>query len=107
MEKRRDIEQVGDWELFSTMLGEFGHRRTMELAGWAVYWGMTGQIDNLKSMREELQQRGLSQRAVYRALADFRWLREHLEAKEGREVSNAELLRRIGLPLPYVANTLV
>jgi hypothetical protein len=98
-----DIDKVGDLELLSTMIEMFGTRRTMELAGWAIRWGLSGEIDNLKELRERLEAQGLSRRAVYRALADFRLLRERLEATERREITNIELLRRLGAPVPHPA----
>jgi hypothetical protein len=96
----RDLSTVGDAEFFSALMTLFGAERAIGLAGWAVWWGMTGEIDNLKAVRERLQAEGLSRTAVYRALADFRRLREHLEATEQRQVSNADLLRRFGVAVP-------
>jgi hypothetical protein len=96
----RDLSAVGDAEFFTALITLFGPERSIGLAGWAVWWGMTGEIDNLKAVRERLQEQGLSRTAVYRALADFRRLREHLEATEQCQVSNTDLLRRFGVLVP-------
>jgi hypothetical protein len=96
-----NIDNVGDMELFSAMMQLFGTRRSMELAGWAIRWGMTGEIDDLKTVRERLLAQGLSRTAVYRALVDFKQLRDHLEASEHHEISNGEFLRRFGVSVPY------
>jgi hypothetical protein len=95
-----NIDNVGDLEFLSAVIGLFGTQRAVELAGWAVWWGMTGEIDNVKAARERLQEQGLSRSAVYRALADFKRLRDHLEEKEQNEISNGEFLRRFGVPVP-------
>jgi hypothetical protein len=97
----RDVSTVGDLEFFSTMAEMFGTRRCMELAGWAIRWGMTGEIDDLKAVRQRLLDQGLSRTAVYRALTDFRLLRERLEASENHAISNIEFLRRFGVSVAY------
>jgi hypothetical protein len=98
-----DVSNVGDLELLGAVIELFSAQRAVELAGWAVWWGMTGEIDNLKAVRERLQEKGLSRSSVYRALADFKKLRHHLEEKEQNKVSNGELLRRFGVPIPTLA----
>jgi hypothetical protein len=96
----RDLSAVGDAEFFTALITLFGAERSVGLAGWAVWWGMTGEIDNLKAVRERLQDQGLSRSAVYRALADFRRLRDYLEEKEQNIISNKDLLRRFGVAVP-------
>lgn len=94
-----EVNNVGDLELLGAVIELFGTQRAVELGGWALWWGMTGEIDNLKAVRERLQEQGLSRSSVYRALADFKRLREHLEAREKNKLSNGDLLRRFGVPV--------
>jgi hypothetical protein len=89
-----------DAEVFAEAVRLFGGERAIGLTGWAVWWAMTGDIDNLKAVRERLQEQGLSRSAVYRALADFKRLRDHLEEKEHKKITNSELLLRMGATVP-------
>ena len=107
----RDIGDVGDWELFTEFFRFFRHERAIQLIGWTVLWGVTGRVDDLAGLRRELEARGLSKSAVYRAAADFRRFREHLEALEHRPVSMAYLLRRLAASIsatpPIVGNGVI
>ena len=85
---------VSDWEILKTMYQEFGVRRCVELMGWAVLFGLAG-IDDLKSLREYMEQQGLSERTAYRAAADFKRLKDALEAKVNRRVELAEVFEHV------------
>lgn len=91
MEKKRDFEEVGDAELLSEFISFFGAKRAVQLAGWAVLWGVTG-IENGPEFRRKLEAQGLSRATAYRASLDFRRFKEHLEAKDGRVVPMAWLV---------------
>jgi hypothetical protein len=95
MEKGRDVEQVGNAEFLSEFVSFFGAKRAVQLAGWAVLWGVTG-VENGLEFRRRLEAQGLSRATAYRASLDFRRFKEHLEAKEGHPV-----------PMAWVVSTLV
>ncbi len=95
MEKNRPVDQVGGAEFLSEFVSFFGARRAVQLAGWAVLWGVTG-VENGPEFRRRLESQGLSRATAYRASLDFRRFKEHLEAKEGRPV-----------PMAWVVSTLV
>jgi hypothetical protein len=95
MEKKRDVDEVGDAELLSEFVSFFGAKRAVHLIGWAVLWGVTG-VENGPDFRKKLAAQGVSRATAYRAALDFRRFGEHLESKEGRPVSMA-----------WVVNTLV
>jgi hypothetical protein len=91
MEKRRDVDAVGDAELLSEFVSFFGAKRAVQLAGWAVLWGVTG-IENGPEFRKRLESQGLSRATSYRASLDFRRFKGHLESKDGRVVPMAWLV---------------
>ncbi len=91
MEKRRDVEQVGNAEFLSEFVSFFGAKRAVQLAGWAVLWGVSG-VENGPEFRRRLEAQGLSRATAYRASLDFRRFKEHLEAKDGRPVPMAWLV---------------
>jgi hypothetical protein len=89
MEGGRSIEDVGAVELLSELFTLFGTRRAVALIGWSTWWGVTG-VTDLKQLRESLEARGLSYASAYRAAADFRKFRAHLESKKDGPVSVVE-----------------
>jgi hypothetical protein len=91
MEKRREIDEVGDAEFLSEFVSFFGAKRAVQLAGWAVLWGVSG-VENGPEFRRRLEAQGLSRATAYRASFDFRRFKEHLEAKDGRPVPMAWLV---------------
>ena len=66
----------------------------MELIGWSVLWGVQG-VESVRTLRWELEEKGLSKSAIYRAAADFRRLKEHLEQVEGRKMESAEVIEEL------------
>jgi hypothetical protein len=88
MEKRREVDEVGDAELLSEFVNFFGAKRAVHLAGWAVLWGVAG-VENGPEFRKRLAAQGVSRATAYRAALDFRRFGEHLEANGGRPVSMA------------------
>jgi hypothetical protein len=96
LEKTREIDSVGNVEFFAEFVKFFGTRRAMELAGWAVLWGVTGKVDNIVEYRQELIARGMARSSVYRATLDFRKFREYLEGKEGVSFADMDVMRKIG-----------
>jgi hypothetical protein len=95
MKQGRDVDDVGGVEVMAELFSLFGTRRAVELIGWVVVWGVTGQINDLNSLREDMEARGLSKATAYRALVDFRKLREYLERKCDRVFSVAEVLATV------------
>jgi hypothetical protein len=94
VKKKRGVDEVGDAELLSEFITFFGAKRAVQLAGWAVLWGVTG-VENGPEFRRKLEAQGLSRATAYRAAFDFRRFKEHLEAKEGRPVPMAWLVRAL------------
>jgi hypothetical protein len=92
METNRDVDDVGPVELLSELFAVFGIRRAVALIGWAAWWGVNGVAD-LKELRLSLEARGLSFASAYRATADFRKFRAHLESRENRPFSVAEAVQ--------------
>jgi hypothetical protein len=93
METKRNIDEVSDFEIFTELFKFFRSERAIQLIGWAVLWGVTN--EDPKKMREDLEQQGLSKSGTYRALADFRRFREHLEAKQNRPLKVVEVIQRL------------
>lgn len=106
-EKRGDMRPVGDLELTLLMMEMFGTRRSMELVGWAVRWGLTGEADDIAGARRRLIEEGLGRSSVYRAMADFRLLRERIDATEGGAITMRELVGRLVSGIPQVVQTVV
>jgi len=94
MPERRDLDDVGGVEVVTELFKMFGPKRGAELVGWAVLWGVSG-VQDMKALREDLEARGLSQATAYKALADFRRLRERLEEKEHRPLTMPEIIHRL------------
>jgi hypothetical protein len=92
MEKNRDVDDVGAVELVSELFAVFGTRRAFALIGWATWWGVCG-VTDLKELRLSLEARGLSYASAYRATAEFRKFRAHLESRENRPFSVAEAVQ--------------
>ena len=93
MDAKRNIDEVSDFELFTELFKFFRAERAIQLIGWAVLWGVTN--EDPKVMREKLEQQGLSKSSTYRALADFRRFREHLEDKQNRPLKLGEVVQRL------------
>lgn len=106
-EKRGEMRRVGDLELVALMVETFGSRRAMELTGWAVRWWFTGEVDNIAEARRQLIEQGLGRSSVYRAMADFRTLREKIDASEGGAITMRELVRRLVSGIPQTGQTVV
>jgi hypothetical protein len=94
MENKRNIDEVGELELFTELFKLFRAERAVQLIGWAVLWGVTN-AEEPKKMREKLEQQGLSKSSTYRALADFRKFGEHLENKQNRPLKLVEVIQRL------------
>ena len=101
------MRPVGDFELLDEMVVMFGPRRTMELIGWAVRWTLTGEVEDADAARRHLIKQGMGRSSVYRALADFRRLRDHIDETEGRKVSMREFLTRLGASVPIAGQPVV
>ena len=102
--KRPEMRSVGQWELLTLMVDEFGSRRAAELMGWAVRWSMTGEVENVEAARRLLLEKGLSRSSVYRALTDIRHLRDMIDETEGRKVSMVEFFVKLGLDVAGVSD---
>jgi len=72
----------------------FGARRATELLGWSLLWGATG-VESVADLRADLEARGLKKSAMYRAAADFRRWKEHLETLEGSALTVGQAIQRL------------
>ena len=81
-------------EFFKEMVSIFGVRRTTDLIGWAVLWGVMG-IDDVSKMRKKMFAAGMSDRAGYRAAADFRKFGDHMMTTYQRKLEMKEIIAKI------------
>jgi hypothetical protein len=95
MDKKRGVDDVGGLEIMTELFKMYGPKRGAELVGWAVVWGVSGAVKDMKALREDLEARGLSQATAYKAAADFRRLGERLEDKEHRPFTLPEIIQRL------------
>jgi hypothetical protein len=77
------LDTIGDVELLREMVKFFGPKRLTELLGWGVLGALLSFPQTAKDFRRELEARGLSKTAMYRALADMREFGLHLEQRVG------------------------
>lgn len=97
-EEKRLLDQAFDAltpvAFFKEMVGVFGVRRTTDLIGWAVLWGVMG-IEDVPQMRKKMFAEGLSDRAGYRAAADFRKFGDHIMRTYLRRMGMKEIIEKI------------
>lgn len=79
---------------FKEMVSVFGVRRTTDLIGWAVLWGVMG-IEDVPQMRKKMFAEGMSDRAGYRAAADFRKFADHILRTYQRKMDMKEIIEKI------------
>lgn len=89
------IDNMSDAEFFKEFVGFFGLKRALALAGWAVLFGVQG-IENGPDYRAMLEAQGLSRSTAYRASADLRRFREHLEGQFHMPVPFDRIVRKLG-----------
>jgi hypothetical protein len=77
----RNIDDIPVEEFFGEFITFFGGERAMGLIGWAMAFSLVG-VWKPATLRKELEHKGLTRSATYRALADFRRFGEYLEAKD-------------------------
>ena len=94
--KLRDqaFDTMSPVEFFKEMVSIFGVRRTTDLIGWAVLWGAMG-IDDVSQMRKKMFAEGMSDRAGYRAAADFRKFGDHMMTTYQRKLEMKEIIAEI------------
>ncbi len=92
--ERTVLDDMGGWELFTELVTMFGPQRTTELIGWAFIWGLTG-VEKVSELRKDLEARGMSKSAIYRAAADFKRFREEMERQRGCYVPMEQVLKEI------------
>lgn len=76
----KKISQYSDLELMSAFWAYFGGRRGVGILGWCFVGAMSGASDP-GTLRQQLQDRGLSKAALYQALDALRDFQEHLEGQ--------------------------
>lgn len=93
------VDALSPMEFFRAMHECHGSRRCMELAGWAVVWGLLG-VESVRDMRRRYEEAGLTKSSAYRAAADYRLFADFLLVKYGREFEMKEILRGLTNMLP-------
>lgn len=95
MEKKRTIDDLTTWEFLSSFVERMGPQRTTELIGWSVLFGVIGVSDELGKYRHELEAKGFSKSAAYRAAADFRLVKEYIQEKYDLDVPLSEVIEHL------------
>jgi hypothetical protein len=81
---KRDIDSVSDAEIFQEAVALFGPKRFLELLGWCIVSGIVSEFvadGSPAVLRRQMEARGFTSSAIYRALADLRRLGEHIEGR--------------------------
>lgn len=89
------VDNMSDREFFDRFVGFFGLKRALSLAGWTILFGVAG-IENGPEYRAMLEAKGLSRSTAYRASADLRRFRDHLEEEYSMQVPFDRIVRKLG-----------
>lgn len=89
------IDNIPGHEFMAEFVKFFGVKRAMSLIGWLILWGVRG-IENGPEYRAELEAQGLSRTTAFRASADCKRFRDHLEKKYSYPVPYTTIVRKIG-----------
>jgi hypothetical protein len=89
------LDNMSDLEFAERFCGFFGLKRALILVGWAVLFGVAG-IENGPSYRAMLEEKGLSRSTAFRASADMKRFRDHLEAEYHMPVPFDRIVRKLG-----------
>lgn len=99
IKQRELIDEILDGmsgaDFIAEFVGFFGPQRAAALVGWAIIWGVRG-IENGPEYRSMLEAQGLSRSTAFRASADFRRFRDHLEEKYSMPVPYDRIVRKLG-----------
>jgi hypothetical protein len=83
IEQQARLEQLVDGlpasRLIQIMNETVGIKRTAELLGWAVLWGLQGQTSGL-ALRRKMESQGLTYSTAYRAIQDYQRVSDALLA---------------------------
>ena len=88
------LRDYGDWELFTELMAFFGPQRTIGLVGWSVIWALTG-VKDVSALRKDLEARGVSKSATYRAVADLKQFHAYLVERRGYSMDMTEVIKEI------------
>lgn len=87
-------EHYGFIEMLSDMRHVFPKQRVMQMFGWMVMFGVTGG-QTKEQMVKRLVALGFGKSSVYDAAADIRRFQDFLREKWGRDVSQADLSKKV------------
>ena len=73
----RLIDGLPARDLWAVVEEVVGPRRSVELTAWALLWCLRGETDPT-ALRHKMEAQGLTERAAYRALADYRRIGDRL-----------------------------
>jgi hypothetical protein len=94
METKSVLDEMSGPEMVAALLDYFGGKRTTQIIGWVVLFGLSG-FKTGSEMRAYLESRGLSRSAMYRALADLKKFSDALDAERGIKTSGQEVARKV------------
>jgi hypothetical protein len=94
METKSVLDDMSGPEMIAAMLDHWGGKRTTQIIGWVVLFGLSG-FKTGSEMRAYLEARGLSKSAMYRALADLKEFSDAVNADRGVKTSGAEVARKV------------
>jgi hypothetical protein len=94
METKSVLDEMSGAEMVGAMLDHWGGKRTTQIIGWVVLFGLSG-FRTGTEMRAYLAARGLSKSAMYRALADLKEFSDALDADRGVKTTGADVARKV------------
>jgi hypothetical protein len=94
METKSVLDEMSGPEMIAAMVDRFGGKRTTEIIGWVILFGLSG-FKTGSEMRAYLEARGLSKSAMYRALADLKQFSDALDADRGVKTAGQEVARKV------------
>lgn len=78
----RVVDGLPAWRLIQIMNETVGIKRSAELMGWAVLWGLSGETSGL-ALRQRLEEQGMTQATAYRAINDYKKVADAILKLEG------------------------
>jgi hypothetical protein len=94
METKSVLDEMSGPEMIAAMVDHFGGKRTTEIIGWVILFGLSG-FKTGSEMRAHLEAKGLSKSAMYRALADLKEFSDVLDAERGVKTAGQEVARKV------------
>lgn len=85
-EERERLSRIVDglpaWKLIQVMNSTVGAKRSAQLIGWCVIWGLSGEL-SVVDLRRRLEAEGMTYVTAYRAINDFHKVGDALLSLDG------------------------